>query len=380
MKKIVALLCAACCFCFLWAEGRAGLWKSMVDIVSQDSSAVGEATGERYRFIDDVPGTDSGTVSVQTRTYLYAGMTPVSVTQNNQTFYVGTDVRGSIRTLTDRYGMVASTAAYDVFGNPETSGAIDMCGLGFAGKRYDSVSGLSDFGFRDYSAVSGRFTTEDPIRYGSNWYVYAGGDPVNYVDMWGLAPKNMSDPDRNAYIAKVKEYAGYKLENNRLDIPDMYDCADVATFLYSKATAETSLGNQAGKLLHNGSAVEDCISAMQSYDYFRMQTENVTYYDDRSFNNSEIETGTLMVWMGPGLGVEKGWVGHVATIIDVERNNAGNVTGIDMIQGHTGGNKTEVVHITDQKDLNSYLGTFLGFAEIGKDSTQPGESCVGRRY
>jgi uncharacterized protein RhaS with RHS repeats len=33
---------------------------------------------------------------------------------------------------------------------------------------------------------TGRFTQEDPIRDGLNWYTYCGNNPVNYIDPWGL--------------------------------------------------------------------------------------------------------------------------------------------------------------------------------------------------
>jgi RHS repeat-associated protein len=46
--------------------------------------------------------------------------------------------------------------------------------------------GWYNSGFRDYSPMQMRFTTVDPVRSGSNWYAYVGGDPVNYVDPWGL--------------------------------------------------------------------------------------------------------------------------------------------------------------------------------------------------
>ena len=45
---------------------------------------------------------------------------------------------------------------------------------------------MYDYGFRDYSPVSARFTTIDPIRDGSNWFSYVVNDPVNYVDLFGL--------------------------------------------------------------------------------------------------------------------------------------------------------------------------------------------------
>ena len=58
------------------------------------------------------------------------------------------------------------------------------------------MTGLYDYGFRDYSPSLARFTTVDPARDGLNWYTYCANDPVNFVDAWGLLtsePKNSSD-------------------------------------------------------------------------------------------------------------------------------------------------------------------------------------------
>ena len=94
-------------------------------------------------------------------------------------------------------GHVSGTVDYDIFGEPVTetrvfagsaggSGGISALVFAYAGKPYDSVTGLSDYGFRDYAPTLARFTTVDPIRDGSNWYAYCNSDPVNYVDAWGL--------------------------------------------------------------------------------------------------------------------------------------------------------------------------------------------------
>ena len=58
---------------------------------------------------------------------------------------------------------------------------------GYTGKPYDAATGLSDYGFRDYSPTHARFITEDPIRDGENWFSYVGNNPVNWVDPWGLS-------------------------------------------------------------------------------------------------------------------------------------------------------------------------------------------------
>lgn len=174
------------CFCSLAGESRTGLQKDNGQSEGKRIPMVGEATGGRYRILKDADLTETDAETVKTRTYLYAGLTPVSVTEDSQTLYFGTDLRGSVRTLTDRYGCVAASAGYNAFGVPLTPDVMQLCGLGYTGKPYDSETGLSNYGFRDYSPEQGRFTSVDPIRYGMNWYSYVSNDPMNYVDLLGL--------------------------------------------------------------------------------------------------------------------------------------------------------------------------------------------------
>ena len=51
---------------------------------------------------------------------------------------------------------------------------------------------------RYYDPSIGRFTTEDPVKDGDNWYAYCGNNPVNYIDPWGLA---VTDSDKIARAA-----------------------------------------------------------------------------------------------------------------------------------------------------------------------------------
>ncbi len=104
-------------------------------------------------------------------------------------------------------GRVSGSVEYDVFGKVVTETGVfagsagGSCGISalvfaYAGKPYDSVTGLSDYGFRDYAPSLARFTTVDPIRDGSNWYAYCNSDPVNYVDAWGLKTNEPRSSDR----------------------------------------------------------------------------------------------------------------------------------------------------------------------------------------
>ena len=126
-----------------------------------------------------------------------------------------------VRLTSDADGRVSGSVEYDVFGKVVTETGVFASGnsvgsdgmsslvFGYAGKPYDPVTGLSDYGFRDYAPSLARFTTVDPIRDGSNWYAYCNSDPVNYVDAWGLCtsdvrtdtPPNMPDTDNLATTA-----------------------------------------------------------------------------------------------------------------------------------------------------------------------------------
>ena len=46
--------------------------------------------------------------------------------------------------------------------------------------------GLIQTGFRFYDPEVGRYTQQDPIGDGINWYAYCGGNPMAGVDPWGL--------------------------------------------------------------------------------------------------------------------------------------------------------------------------------------------------
>src|SRR5690606_35717590 len=78
---------------------------------------------------------------------------------------------------------------YSPFGRVMSDSNPGFQPLGFAGGVYDSISGLTRFGARDYDAYTGRWTAKDPIRWAGgdvNLYGYVANDPVNRVDPSGL--------------------------------------------------------------------------------------------------------------------------------------------------------------------------------------------------
>jgi RHS repeat-associated protein len=102
--------------------------------------------------------------------------------------YYHSDRLGSPVAITDRHGEPVARYAWDAYGMA-MAGVFDPYNtVGFIGKQRDGATGLTYFGARWYDADSGRFMSRDPIRDGWNWYAYVGGDPVNFVDEWGLFP------------------------------------------------------------------------------------------------------------------------------------------------------------------------------------------------
>jgi RHS repeat-associated protein len=107
-----------------------------------------------------------------------------------------------------------------------TTSALDAA-FGHHGSLVDPKTGLqyksegSDG--RWYSPDLGRFVSVDPIQDGSNWYAFAGNDPINQSDPTGLRaewtdPRNtLSSTHRNLIASQPLTSPGYKLQSTSFD-------------------------------------------------------------------------------------------------------------------------------------------------------------------
>ncbi|MDO5398914.1 MAG: RHS repeat-associated core domain-containing protein, partial [bacterium] len=90
--------------------------------------------------------------------------------------------KGSIRDYT-----------YDAFGNQlSTITSSDTNPFRYCGEYYDKESGLMYLRNRYYDSSMGRFITEDPIKDGLNWYSYCKGNPLMFMDPFGLETLKIS--------------------------------------------------------------------------------------------------------------------------------------------------------------------------------------------
>jgi RHS repeat-associated protein len=101
-------------------------------------------------------------------------------------YYYGLDQIGSVRR---GFASVTSAPAfsYDPYGNALQSTA-SVTDFAYAGLQNHPASGLYLATFRAYDPVAGRWLSRDPIEEagGLNLYAYIGGNPVNWVDIFGL--------------------------------------------------------------------------------------------------------------------------------------------------------------------------------------------------
>ena len=138
------------------------------------------------------------------RTYLYLNGERVAVNNlyntNHGQYYYGSDLLGSVKFVTGQAGQELKRIEYDIFGGIYKGNSPYGLETGYTGKPYDSVTGLSDYGFRDYSPAYARFMTEDPIKDGENWFAYVGNNPVNWVDPWGLSASD-GQKDNNTAVS-----------------------------------------------------------------------------------------------------------------------------------------------------------------------------------
>ncbi len=93
---------------------------------------------------------------------------------------------GDVVGITDKSGNLEKSYEYDAFGNEINPNSNDNNPFRYCGEYRGNETGSIYLRARYYSPGTGRFTTEDPIRGGSNWYSYCGGNPVAFWDPSGL--------------------------------------------------------------------------------------------------------------------------------------------------------------------------------------------------
>ncbi|MEM7765840.1 MAG: RHS repeat-associated core domain-containing protein, partial [Pseudomonadota bacterium] len=123
-----------------------------------------------------------------TKDYIYLNGELIAFVYNNTVHYVHNDHLATPQVVTTTAGNIRWRATAKPFGDASISPSAVTLNVRYPGQYFDSESGLHYNYFRYYEPESGRYVTSDPIGLagGLNTYAYAGGNPVSWVDPFGL--------------------------------------------------------------------------------------------------------------------------------------------------------------------------------------------------
>ena len=111
---------------------------------------------------------------------------PLAMQRGTTTSYYEQDGLGSVTSLSASAGTLAQSYTYDSFGNTTNSSGSLTNFLRYTGREFDTETGLYYYRARYYDPAPGRFISEDPFLFGPNFYMYAGNNPTDALDPFGL--------------------------------------------------------------------------------------------------------------------------------------------------------------------------------------------------
>ena len=152
-----------------------------------------------------------------------------------------TSILGSTLFAVDKDGNQIAHAIYDPWGKPltETYTDANYSGLenlnNYTGYTWDITLALYFAQNRFYDADTHRFTQEDAVKDGTNWYVYCGNSPALRVDLFGTYTKYIKIDGR---IVELKDTSyisiGFVQLRELIDIINKY--VSSATVSYNSLT------------------------------------------------------------------------------------------------------------------------------------------------
>lgn len=111
--------------------------------------------------------------------------------RGSQVLYYLRDQLGSTRALLDGSGNMQATYTYDPYGNVTAHTGNATTPFQFAGQYTDAETGLQYLRARSYDPATGQFLSVDPLVDETKQpYAYVGNDPLNALDLTGLAGCN----------------------------------------------------------------------------------------------------------------------------------------------------------------------------------------------
>ena len=153
--------------------------------------------GGRGRDSGHLLAEHNGSTGAVIREYVWIDDLPLAVIDSSsgtaQTYYIHTGPVDEPLVMTDANKNEVWNAYMEPFGMATVFGASSAAlDLRLPGQWLTAeTGGLNQNGFRDYDPTLGRYVQPDPLGLaaGQNVYPYVDGDPMDWIDPWGLAPQ-----------------------------------------------------------------------------------------------------------------------------------------------------------------------------------------------
>jgi RHS repeat-associated protein len=113
---------------------------------------------------------------------------PLAESRSGTASYYEADGLGSVSSLSTTTGALANTYTYDSYGKLTASAGSLTNPFRYTGREFDSETNLYFYRARYYDSNTGRFLSEDPLRFngGIDLYAYVSNSSPNLVDPNGL--------------------------------------------------------------------------------------------------------------------------------------------------------------------------------------------------
>ena len=195
----------------------------LVEVVNDEAS---KPVTEFYEYTADgrvIYNECSEENNTKKTTYIWANTTLWCEINEGVVYYHHTDHLGTTEVVTDENGTVVWEAGYEAFGSVLNERGDNSFTPSYTGKFFDNASGLYYFNARWYDSELGKFTTQDPIRDGFNWYAYCSNNPLTFTDPLGLYPRKPTPlMGVQAHKSIIQQLKSQDLENGIIAGPQIY--------------------------------------------------------------------------------------------------------------------------------------------------------------